>query len=141
MNLPIISGGSVIANTSQATHSYQLAHEELEYAVRSTINETRQSFMNILAGVHKVTADKIAIKSNISSLEGLEASYQVGMETLVNVLNQQEKVVQTQSQYAKDRYEFVINILLLKQAAGTLSFEDLRAINTWLLEKPLHKKS
>jgi len=141
VNLPIISGGSVIANTSQATHSYQLAHEELEYAVRSTINETRQSFMNILAGVHKVTADKIAIKSNISSLEGLEASYQVGMETLVNVLNQQEKVVQTQSQYAKDRYEFVINILLLKQAAGTLSFEDLRAINTWLLEKPLHKKS
>jgi outer membrane protein len=62
----------------------------------------------------------------------LEASYRVGTETLVDVLNQQQKVFQAQTQYATDRYAFVNNILALKQAAGTLSFDDLCAINAWL---------
>src|SRR5262249_2097002 len=69
-----------------------------------------------------------------SSLEGMEASYKVGTETMVNVLNQQQKLFESQTEYATDRYAFVTNILLLKQAAGTLSFDDLRALNQWLAE-------
>ncbi|MBV9576869.1 MAG: TolC family protein, partial [Gammaproteobacteria bacterium] len=73
-----------------------------------------------------------------SSLEGIKASYGVGTETLVDVLNQQQKLFQAQTQYASDRYAFVNNILALKQAAGTLSFDDLRAINAWLVDEDRH---
>lgn len=133
-NLPIFSGGGVVAQTNQAAYNYQVAQQQLEQTVRTTVNTTRQSYQSIVAGISQVNADKEAVKSTISSLEGLEASYRVGTETLVDVLNQQQKVFQAQTQYATDRYAFVNNVLALKQAAGTLSFDDLRAINAWLTD-------
>jgi outer membrane protein len=134
-NFPIFSGGSVVAQTNQAKYNYQVAQQQLEQTARSTVNTARQSYLGIVAGISKIHADKETIKSSISSLEGLEASYRVGTETLVDVLNQQQKVFQAQTQYATDRYAFVNNILALKQAAGTLSYNDLRAINAWLIEE------
>lgn len=135
INVPLFSGGGVVAQTDQACYNYRLAQEKLEQAVRGTINTTRQSYNNIVAGISKVKADKVAIKSNISSVEGMEASYTVGTTTLVDVLNQRQKLFLAQTNYATDRYDFVNNILLLKQAAGTLSFCDLRAINVWLVDR------
>ncbi len=134
IDIPIFSGGSVVAQTNQATYNYQIAQQQLEKIVRDTLNNTRQSYLGILSGISQVNADKQAIKSNISSLEGMEASYQVGTETLFDVLNQRQKVFQAQTQYASDRYNFVNNIILLKQSAGTLSFEDLLGLNGWLVE-------
>ena len=139
VNVPIFAGGGVVAQTNQAKYNYQLAQQQLEQTIRSTINTTRQSYLGIVAGISKIKADKEAIKSSISSLEGLEASYRVGTETLVDVLNQQQKVFQAQTQYATDRYAFVNNILALKQA-GTLSFDDLCAINAWLMEERIQMK-
>lgn len=138
INVPIFSGGGVIALTNQAIYNYRASQQKLEKTVRDTINSTRQSYFGIVAGISKITADKQAIKSSISSLQGMEESYRVGTETLVDVLNQQQKVVQAQSQYASDRYDFVTNILTLKLAAGTLGFEDLAKLNVWLIE-PRHK--
>lgn len=132
INMPLFEGGGVVAQTNQAMYNYQLAQQQLEQTVRTTMSTTRQSYLTVVAGISQIKADEETIKSTISSLHGLEASYQVGTETLVNVLNQQEKVYQAQTQYATDRYAFVTNSLLLKQAAGTLSFDDLRAVNSWL---------
>lgn len=131
-DLPIFQGGGVVAQTNQATYNYEIAQQQLELTQRNTVNTTRQSYSGILAGISQIKADREAIKSSISSLHGMEASYNVGTEILVNVLNQQQKVFEAQTQYAQDRYEYVNNFLALKQAAGTLGFTDLRAVNVWL---------
>lgn len=135
VNVPLVAGGGVIAATNQAIYNFQIAEQQLEQTLRQVINVTRQSYLGIILGKTQISADKQAIKSNISSLEGMEASYKVGTEILVNVLNQQQKLYQAQLQYAQDRYKFVNNILALKASAGTLSFDDLRAINVWLIDK------
>ena len=132
VNMPIFTGGSVVAQTNQAAYNYRASQQLLEQIVRQTINTTRQSYLNLASGISQIKADKEAVKSAISALLGMEASYKVGTETLVNVLNQQQKVYQSQTDYASDRYAFVNNILNLKQAAGTLNFNDLRALNAWL---------
>lgn len=135
INVPIFQGGGVVAQTNQAAYQYKVTQQQLEQTIRNTLNNTRQSYLGVIAGISQIAADKQAIKSSISSLEGMEASYGVGTETLVDVLNQQQKVFQAQTQYATDRYNFITNVLALKQAAGTLSFDDLRAINAWLVDK------
>ncbi len=132
INFPIFSGGGVVANTTQATYDLQVSQQQMEQTFRETINQTRQSYMNVMSNISQIKADRQAIKSNISSLKGMEESYKVGTETLVNVLNQQQKLFESQSEYATDRYAYVNHLLLLKQAAGTLSFDDLLAINHWL---------
>ena len=135
LNVPLFAGGGVVAKTNQARYNYQFAQQQLEQTIRNTINTTRQSYLGIISGMSQIKADKQTVKSTISSLEGLEASYQIGTETLVDVLNQQQKVFQAQTEYANDRYAYVISLLTLKEAAGTLSFDDLRAVNTWLIER------
>lgn len=136
LNMPIFSGGSVIAKTNQAIYNYQVAEQQLEQTARTAVNNARQSYLSIISGISQIKADRQAIISSISSLQGMIASYRVGTETLVDVLNQQEKVFEAQTAYSADRYAFVSNFLALKQAAGTLGFEDLRALNQWLIDKP-----
>ena len=133
VNIPIFSGGLVNAQTDQAVYNYQIAYQQFEKTFRDTINLTRQSYLGTVSGITQVQADRQTIKSTTSALRGMEASYQAGTETLVNVINQQEKVFEAQSIYAKDRYNFVINVLTLKQAAGTLGLDDLCAVNRWLV--------
>lgn len=133
VTMPLFAGGGVTAQTNQAIYNYQIAQQQLEQTVRNTINTTRQSYLNVVAGISLVKADKQAIKSATSSWQGLEASYRVGTETLVDVLNQQQRIFQAQTAYATDRYAFINNIFTLKQAAGTLSFDDLRGLNAWLI--------
>lgn len=132
LDVPIFEGGEVVAQTHKAQYQYQVASQQLEQTMRNTINTTRQSYLGVISGISKIRADQQAIKSSQSSLEGMEASYRVGTETLVDVLNQQQKLFQAQTQYATDRYAYVNSLLTLKQAAGTLSPEDLQAINSWL---------
>lgn len=135
VNVPLFAGGGVVALTNQAKYNFQAAQQQLEQTFRNTLNNTRQSYLGIVSGISQIAADQQAIKSTISSLEGMEESYKVGTETLVNVLNQQQKVFEARTNFAADRYAFVNNVLALKQAAGTLSFDDLRIINSWLKEK------
>jgi len=132
IDLPVFSGGLVHAETKQAMYQYHASRDQLEQTLRNTQNTTRQSFSNVVLGISKVKADLATIKSLESALSGLQESYKIGTETLVNVLDQREKVFLAQTTYATDRYAYVINFLTLKQAAGTLSFDDLCAINQWL---------
>ena len=132
LNIPIAQGGYVVASTRKAQYNYRIAISQFEQQVRKTINNTRQSYLNIMSGISKIKADKQTIKSTTSSLEGMQAAYEVGTETLVDVLNQQQKVFKAQTQYAADRYAYVNSLLELKAAAGTLCFKDLEAINSWL---------
>ena len=134
INIPLVQGGLVVAQTQQAKYNYQVAIQQFELQLRSTINTTRQSYLGVIAGISKIKADRQTVKSTISSLEGMQAGYSVGTEILVNVLNQQQKVFLAEEQYAIDRYAYVNSLLALKQATGTLCPEDLQAINAWLIE-------
>jgi len=132
--IPLVEGGLVVAETEQAKYNYEISLQQLEFQLRSTLTQTRQSYLNVVAGISKVAADKQSIQSNISSLQGMREGYKVGTEILVNVLNQQQLLFAAQQQYATDRYAYINNLLTLKQAAGTLNVQDLEAINAWLKE-------
>lgn len=132
LTVPIAQGGLVLAQTRQAKDNYQLACQTLEQQLRSAVNLTRQSYLNVVAGIQKIAADKKAITSAKSSLAGMEEGYRVGTEILLNVLNQQQQVFINERIYARDRYDYINNLLTLKQVAGTLCPEDLAAINAWL---------
>jgi outer membrane protein len=134
LNLPIVQGGYVTAETKKAKYDYETQRQILEQTFRDTINITRQSYLNVAASISKVMADKQAIRSAAIALDGMNQGYSVGTKTIVDVLQQQQSLFDSQKNYARDRFNYVLNILLLKQAAGTLSGNDLEAINSWLRE-------
>lgn len=56
----------------------------------------------------------------------------MGTRTTVDVLNSQRDLFRAKLNYALARYEYIMETLRLKKAAGTLSKQDLQAINNWL---------
>lgn len=141
MTLPLVEGGAVMAQTQRAQHDYSVAVQQLELQLRTTLVQTRQNYLNVVSGISKIRADKGAIRSGVSSLKGMRAGYHVGTETLVNVLNQQEKLLEAETQYTVDRFAYINSLLALKQAAGTLGIKDIEDISHWLADsKKVHGK-
>jgi len=132
LNVPLYAGGRVSSETRQARAQHRQALNVYESARRSVQRETRQSFTGVKSGISRVQALKQAVVSNKSALDAVQAGFQVGTRTSVDVLDAQREFFLAEFDYAEARYNYIVDILTLKRAAGTLSEEDLRSVNAWL---------
>ena len=73
-----------------------------------------------------------SVKSSATALQATEAGYEVGTRTTVDVLDARRRLYSSQKNLAISKYDYLKNILQLKQAAGTLTQSDLEQINNWL---------
>ena len=122
------------SDTRQARAQYQQALNAYEVARRTVQRETRQSFTGVKSGIAQVKALRQAVVSNKSALDAVQAGFQVGTRTSVDVLDAQREFFLAEFDYAEARYDYIVDILTLKRAAGTLSEADLRGVNKWLTE-------
>lgn len=131
-NLPIYSGGAVNSRTREASARLDEAMQREEQQRRQVTRQTRQSYNGVLSGVSRVKALQQAVVSNQQALESTQAGYEVGTRTTVDVLNARRNLFSARRDYAQSRYQYILNTLRLKQAAGIVSVEDIIQINTWL---------
>ena len=75
-----------------------------------------------------------ALVSSQSALDSNKLGYEVGVRINIDVLNAQQQLYSTRRDLAKARYDTLVAQLRLKAAAGSLSEDDVQAINA-LLEK------
>lgn len=127
--LPVSSGGAVIASTDQARYQYQQALSVEEATHRSIVAQTRKAYLGVLSEISQVRADKQAIISSQSAYDATVAAYDVGTRTMVDVLNAQSNLYNIQRTTVKEQYNYLIQTLLLKQTAGTLSPQDIFTLN------------
>ncbi|WP_374941321.1 outer membrane channel protein TolC [Scandinavium lactucae] len=128
-NLPLYSGGSVTSQVKQAQYNFVGASEQLESAHRNVVQTVRSSFNNINASISSINAYKQAVVSAQSSLDAMEAGYQVGTRTIVDVLDATTTLYNAKQQLSNARYNYLINQLNVKSALGTLNENDLLALN------------
>jgi outer membrane protein len=131
-NLPIYSGGEVSSRSRQAGHQLNEAMQNEEAARRSVNRQTREAYNGVISGVSRVKALKQAVLSNEKALESSEAGYDVGTRTTVDVLNARRNLFSARRDHARARYEYILDTLRLKQAAGIADLDDIKQINTWL---------
>lgn len=132
LNLSLYAGGSVLSQTRESRHRYQQALDELERERRRTQRETREAYLGVNSGISQVTALEQAVRSNETAADAVEAGFQVGTRTSVDVLNAQRDLFRARRDLARERYTYIRNVLRLKRAAGTLSEDDLRQASAWL---------
>jgi outer membrane protein len=75
-----------------------------------------------------------SVKSSQTALEATEAGFDVGTRTTVDVLLARQRLFEAQRDYARSRYDYLINIVRLRSAAGTLAPQDLGTINGFLTQ-------
>ena len=73
-----------------------------------------------------------AIRSALSALEATQTGYEVGTRNIVDVLQAQQRLYSSQFDYADSRYNYVLNLMRLKQVVGTLNEQDLNELNTFM---------
>ncbi len=132
MTLPIFSGGVTQSQVRQQVYLRRAAQERLEGALRTAERATRDSYLGVIAEKARVTALKQAVKSNQTALEATEAGFDVGTRTTVDVLDARRRLFEAERDYARSRYDYLVNVVNLKSAAGVLAPGDLANINTML---------
>lgn len=129
VNIPIYQGGAVQARSEIARFDFVAASETLELTYRQTVRTVRSSFNDVKASISTIRALEQSVVSAESALQATEAGFDVGTRTIVDVLNSTRNLFDARRNLADARYTFVISIINLKQAAGTLTVDDLAAIN------------
>jgi outer membrane protein len=131
-NLPIYTGGAVVSRTREAGYRLDQAMQNQEQQHREVTRQTREAYNEVIAGISQVKALKQAVVSSEKALESTEAGYEVGTRTTVDVLNVRRELFRALRDHARSRYDYILSTLRLKQAAGTVSMNDLNQINQWL---------
>jgi outer membrane protein len=129
ITLPIYQGGLTSARAREARSLAEQARQLLLDRQLTVSRDTRNLFRSVATDVIRVGARLKAIASSESALEATETGYEVGTRNIVDVLQAQNRLYSSQFDYADSRYNYVIDLMLLKQAAGTLADEDLGDLN------------
>ncbi len=131
-NLPIYTGGRTSASIRQGTYQLESSQYDFESQRRSSIQQVRSLYTQVSNDVETVEARQQAIVSNRSALEATRAGYEVGTRNIVDVLNAEQNLYNAIANYAEARYDYVVNLLSLRQQAGRLDVEAIEEVNAWL---------
>jgi outer membrane protein len=132
VTLPLFTGGS---RSSQVRESgYRLTQRERlsEARLREVVESTRNLFRTVTSSVEEVEARRQAIISARAARDATQTGYEVGTRNVVDVLEAERNLFRAVRDYNTTRYNYIIDTLRLKQAAGTLSPEDLIELSQWL---------
>ncbi|MGC8120884.1 TolC family outer membrane protein [Marinobacter sp. VGCF2001] len=134
LNVPLYTGGGTQAGVRQQRSLVTAAEQDLNTVRRDVQVNTRSLFLTVNNNVETASALEQTIISRRSALDATRAGYEVGTRNIVEVLDAERAYYVALRDYANARYDYVINTLQLKQAAGTLSPQDLVDLNNWLSE-------
>lgn len=132
LSVPVFNGGLNRSRIEQSVYRHRAAIESLERVARQTERLTRDAYLGVTSEISRVGATRQALESARTALLATQAGFDVGQRTGVDVVNAQNTVRRAETTYLAARYEYLLNLLRLKQAAGSLSEADLAEVDGWL---------
>jgi outer membrane protein len=132
LTVPLFAGGYTQSKVRQAQYLWIAAKEGVVQSSRATERQARDAYLGVISGIAHVQALRQALESNQTALKATEAGYEVGTRTSVDLLNARRNLVQAQTNFAVARYDYIVSVLTLRLAAGTLDRPELTSVNTWL---------
>jgi outer membrane protein len=132
LTVPIYSGGATTSAVRQAQSNYVAASQDLAQTHRNAVRNARNSYNTVIAAVSGIKALQQSVISAESALKATEAGFEVGTRTIVDVLDSTRNLYNAKRNLSSTRYSYIQSILALKRAGGTISENDISAINKGL---------
>lgn len=140
LSVPVFSGLATHSQAVQASYQLEAAQKNLDLSRATVVENTRTLYSSLTTDVARVQATLRGIESSQSALDATQTGYQVGTRNIVDVLQAQQNLYQSQYQYASARYQYIRDTLKLKQVVGSLSPDDVYSLNKYLVaEKTVDK--
>ncbi len=135
LQVPLYQGGLVSSKTRQAQFDLDALQQQKEGLRRNSESQTKTSYLSLISSISQVKALKQAVISNESALEAMQAGFEVGTRTIVDVLNVQRDLFAAKKNHSAARYNYIKAMIALKQSAGVLSEKDIAQVESWLKKK------
>ncbi len=132
LNIPLYQGGLVSSQARQAGYQFAQAREDQREQQLDVKLRTRDRYRGVAVEISRVKALKQAILSSDKALNASQAGFEAGTRTIVDVLDSQRELLRARRDYARSRYDYLLNTLLLKQVAGIVAPSDIELINGML---------
>lgn len=125
LKIPLFQGGGASARVREAIALRDKAREEMEDTRREVQAQVRQAHAGIRSGLAQIRALELAVVSSEEAVKASRIGLQVGSRNILDVFNAETQLQTVRRDLARARYEYLLNILRLKAAAGTLAEGDL----------------
>jgi outer membrane protein len=123
--VPIYQGGSAGARVRQAQSIQSQLLEQGIGVERAVIAQTRAAFASFQAARQAIEANEIAVAANELALEGTRAEQTVGTRNVLDVLNAEQELLQSQVALVTARRDHYVAGFQLLNAMGLAEAEDL----------------
>jgi len=135
VNVPLYSGGAISSSVRKAQSNYVVASQDLERTHRNIVRSTRNAYNTVIAAVSAIKSLEQSVISAESALRATEAGMDVGIRTIVDVLDSTRNLYNAKRNLSSTRYNYIQAILSLKQSAGTITEQDVVDVNKGLMPR------
>jgi len=125
VTIPLYSGGAVSAATRQASANQLRAKADLEAQTDRVLVELRKQYSAAISSVSRIQALEKAVESGRLLMKATTESIKGGVRINLDLLSAQQQLFTSERDLAQARYNYLLALLRLKAAAGTLSQEDV----------------
>ncbi|BAU57944.1 type I secretion outer membrane protein [Halorhodospira halochloris] len=129
MQMPLYQGGSVGAQRRSAEHRRDRQRTEVERVRRAVRAQARSAYQGIISGSSEIEAYRVAVRSGERTVDAMAAEVELGTRDVTDLLEAQRELFESQRNLSQARYEYLLNTLELRRAAGHLSAQDIVALN------------
>ena len=129
LHVPLFNGGSFAALTQQAQKRYEASQEDLERDRRSIARQARAAYEGVTSGIVRVHALEQTREALQGARELRSEGFKAGLTTMLAVLDAERDLYAVRRDAAQARYDYLLNMVRLKQAAGTLGEDDIERMS------------
>ena len=137
VNVPLISGGGVIAQTRLAQAREERVRQTLESARRKTIAEGSRLYSAVEQGIEQVQALNQAIASAQEAVQGEKKAVMAGTRTFVDALDAERRLFESMREQALSVYSLANNRLKFLALAGVVDVDTVEEVSIWLASAKL----
>ena len=131
--IPIFEGGITTARVEEAEGRKGLSTSQLEQKQRELEKYTRAAYLDMASAQARSTATDRQLEANEKAKLAMEKGYELGVVTIVDLLNAQKQLSESKKIQRQSRYRYFKSRSLLMMEAGQLDVEELAKLNDWLI--------
>jgi outer membrane protein len=125
LTMPLYQGGGAGARVRRARAAEGELLERAVAVERSVVSTTRAAFANYRAALAAIESNEIAVAANQLALEGTRAEQTVGTRNVLDVLNAEQELLNSQVLLVTARRDAYVAGFQLLNAMGQAEAEDL----------------
>ncbi|WP_203311109.1 TolC family outer membrane protein [Sphingomonas beigongshangi] len=125
LSLPLFQGGQPAARVRQAEAGRSQAIETLTATERNVVATTRSAYAQWQSSEQVIASSEAAVSANKLSLEGVRAENSVGTRTILDILNAEQELLNSQVTLVSARRDAYVAGFALLAAMGNAEARDL----------------